>query len=479
MPSELREVRTSIPNKLVEEVAPSLAVAVAKDGEIIWEQGFGWADRERHVPSTEHTMYSLASISKPITATGLMVLAERGKLDLDRPIDDYLGSAKINGRAWDAAGATVRRVANHTAGLPLHYHFFPEDEPFRRPAMDETIRRYANLVTVPGERYHYSNLGYGLLDYVIARLSGKPYADFMRQEVFLPLGLTRTSVDVGPGLEPYQAVRYGRDGLPLPYYDFDHPGGSAVFASAHDLVRFGMFHLKEHPADQKAILTDATLDIMHTPTVSTRESAGYGIGWAIDENDMGYRSISHDGGMSGVVTALKLIPSERLVVTVLANASNPLPHAVAREILSALLPDYAARRAQREPEQEALREPGEGQPGSFQPPADLRGEWSGAISTYKGDLPLRLWAKESGDVQAQLGDQLKTLVNDPQLKDGRLTGKLLGDVGTEDANRKPYHLQLDLKQRGDVLNGAVVAMSLPSVRLGNGLSHWAELRKTG
>ena len=100
-----------------------------EDGKIIWEEGFGWADREKRIPATEHTMYSLASISKPITATGLMVLVERGLVDLDDPIDDYLGDAKLNGRAFDASEATVRRVANHTAGLPLHYQFFYRTSP--------------------------------------------------------------------------------------------------------------------------------------------------------------------------------------------------------------------------------------------------------------------------------------------------------------------------------------------------------------
>src|SRR5438034_2341809 len=117
-------VRDLIRGRLVEQVVPSLAVAVARDGEILWEEGFGWADRENRVPATEHTMYSLASISKPITATGVMVLKERGKLDLDRPINDYLGEAKLKAWIGDAAEATVRRVANHTSGLPLHWHFF-------------------------------------------------------------------------------------------------------------------------------------------------------------------------------------------------------------------------------------------------------------------------------------------------------------------------------------------------------------------
>jgi len=174
-------VRASIRKQLVETEMPSLAVAVARDGKILWEEGFGWADREKRLPASEHTMYSLASISKPITATGLMVLVEAGKVDLDRPVNDYLGSAKLRARVGDAAQATVRRVANHSSGLPLHYQFFYADEPYRPPSMDETILRYGNLVTLPGEKYQYSNLGFGVLDYVIARVSGNSYPDFMRQ----------------------------------------------------------------------------------------------------------------------------------------------------------------------------------------------------------------------------------------------------------------------------------------------------------
>lgn len=224
--AQFDDVRVSIEKKFAAQNLPSLAVAVAQDGKIVWEEGFGWADREKEVPATEQTMYSLASISKPITAAALMVLVERGQIDLDRPINDYLGDAKLNGRAFDASKATVRRVANHTAGLPLHYQFFYQDEPYRRPDMDETIRRCANLVTPPGERWQYSNLGYGIIDYVIQRVSGREYADFMREEVFVPLGLTRMSVHIGPGLEDFTATRYAPDGKPLPFYDFDHPGGA-------------------------------------------------------------------------------------------------------------------------------------------------------------------------------------------------------------------------------------------------------------
>ena len=126
-------VREFIMQQLTERNIPSIAVAVARDRQIIWEEAFGWADRENRVPATPHTMYSLASISKTITATGLMILKERGRVDLDRPINEYLGEAKIAVRVGAPAEATVRRVANHTAGLPLYTHCCTWIRPRRSP----------------------------------------------------------------------------------------------------------------------------------------------------------------------------------------------------------------------------------------------------------------------------------------------------------------------------------------------------------
>ena len=146
---QFENTRARIKKALVEQNIPSIAVAVAQNGKVIWEEGFGCADRENGVPANEHTLYSLASISKPITATGLMVLKERKKIDLDKPINDYLGESKLRARVGDAAGATVRRVANHTSGLPLHYQFFYADESFHPPGRDETIRSFGYLSTAP------------------------------------------------------------------------------------------------------------------------------------------------------------------------------------------------------------------------------------------------------------------------------------------------------------------------------------------
>lgn len=480
-PRDFDRVRGMIRAALVDKRLPSLAVAVARDGQIIWEEAFGWANREAQEVATPHTLYSLASISKPITTTALMVLVERGLIDLDRPINDYLGAARLQGRAADAAGATVRRVASHTAGLPLHFHFFYEGEPFSPPAMDETIRRYGTLVYPPGADYVYSNLGYGILGYIIERVSGRPFADFLREEVFLPLGLTRASLGITPELEPYQALRYGADGVAYPFYDFDHPGGSAVFASAHDLLRFGMFHLKEHLPDQKAILSDASIDAMQEPAPGTKD--GYGLGWGITADERGYRTVSHSGGMGGVNTILKLVPSERIAVVALANAECMLPFDMTCEILAVLLPDYGARLAADLAAPKQDEEP-PSQP--WKPERGLLGEWQGSISTYAGDRSLTLRIRKDGDVHARIGNGLWTLVNDARWENGALLGRMMGDIGTDDAAKRPYLLNLTLKRAGKSLGGAITVMTeyereggAPGLRYGNGLSHWAELTRVG
>jgi hypothetical protein len=113
--------------------------------------------------------------------------------------------------------------------------------------------------------------------------------------------------------------------------------------------------------------------------------------------------------------------------------------------------------------------------------ATILGQWYGHVHTYEGDIPLTLWFKETGDVHAQLGTQVKTLVNKAQFKKQFFEGKMMGDISTSDANRYPHLLYLDLKQREEVFTGALIAIPIrertPGKCLGMALSHWVELRK--
>jgi CubicO group peptidase (beta-lactamase class C family) len=466
---DFARIRQFIREQLVADSVPSMAVAVARRGGIVWEEGFGWADRENRVPATEHTMYAMASVTKTMTATALMLLQGRHQLDLDRPVNDYLASARLSSPMWDPAGATVRRVATHTAGLTT----FGGDH---RVPPEETIRRYGTLFWRPGERFDYSNLGYVILGNVISRVSGRSYADFMRDELFWPLGMTHTSIGVGPGLEKYIAARYtnggGREG---PWQESLTPGASGAFCSAHDLALFGIFHLKAHLANQKAILTDAAIDAMQKETVATEYpgSGRYGLGWWIDEDLYGYRSVLGQGGNSFATAVLRLLPSEGIVVAALANTDSSLPWKAVDEVLSTLLPSYREKRA-RNTGSEKPRRP------DAPLPAALTGTWTGKIQTYQGDPPLTFSIAASGDVHARLGSQLETLLNNARFSDiveipgndrGQLTGRMSGDLGTDDLKGPRYDLSFYLTLEGELLYGAVTAGDYPR------LSFWVELKK--
>jgi CubicO group peptidase (beta-lactamase class C family) len=450
---------------------PSLAVAVAKDGRVIWEEGFGVADRERNIAAGPHTMYSLASISKPFTATAVMKLVEEGKIQLDRPANAYLRGARLTGLAGDASRVTVRQVMSHTAGLPLHWQFFYANADYRRPEMDTTISRYGIVVYPPGTVYQYSNLGYGILDYIVSRVSGRSYADYMRDEIFMPLGLTHTSVDIAPGLEQHVAQRYDATLRPIPFYTFDHPGGSAVYSSAHDLVRFGMFHLKNRLPGQQRILADSTIDAMQqiqTPDTTN----GYALGWGVARDDNGYRKVAHSGGMPGVNTVLNLYPSENLAIVVLANQSGATPFLVAEEIAATLLPRYAAERATRRARQASAAIP---TPPAF-PPADLAGAWTGTLRTYAGSVPIALLFQPDGDVHVTVDNQLKTLLSGASYANGVLAGNFAGVVPTEDQRRHANAVRLDLRLRDGVLRGQASAIS-PNGGSYYALSSYVELRR--
>src|SRR5215204_2364289 len=139
---DFSKVRKLIQKQLATTSIPSISVAVVRRGEIIWEEGFGFADRENHIPATAHTMYYLASVSKTITATAVMILSERKRIDLDHPINYYIKPARLRSPLWDPDEATVRRVANHTACLTTFGRNCFADQPNCHVSADETIQRY-------------------------------------------------------------------------------------------------------------------------------------------------------------------------------------------------------------------------------------------------------------------------------------------------------------------------------------------------
>jgi CubicO group peptidase (beta-lactamase class C family) len=355
----------------------SFQVAVAKDGRTIYEEAFGWANVEQKIPTTTQTMHLVASIDKPFTSTALMILAERGKIDLHGPVNAYLGEAKLIASRGSATEATVARMMLHTSGLPYGYYICGDEVPPQgRRTNKQLLDLSGVLVTTPGTRYEYSNIGYGLLGDVVREATGLHVKQFIQDEILVPLGLKRTGFFKSKP-PPDAIATQNFEGGVLPAA-FDAEGYTALYSTAGDLARFGMFHLKAHLPDQKPILTDRSLDLLwqyHEPGV---ECTTRRLGWDVQQ-DFGFETVQHGGGGPGIHNWLYMIPSENLVIALMSNArySNTYSDAVLVELIAAALSGSG---------QDKLKPgAGRGYPRRTEiNPADFQGRWTGRIEGPKG-----------------------------------------------------------------------------------------------
>ena len=296
---------------------PGLSVAVAVDGDVVWSEGFGYADVENRVPVTPVTRFRIASISKPLTAAAIGLLVEQGRLDLDAPVQRYVPS--FPQKPWPI---TTRQLAGHLAGI-RHYNgremYSAVSYPNVTAALD--VFRNDSLIHQPGSRYAYSSYGWNLVSAVVEGAAQENFLRYMHDRVFVPLGMRSTVAEHPDSIIPFRARFYERRNgnlLNAPYVDNSVKwAGGGFLSTAEDLVRFGSAHL------QPGFLKAETLRLLHT---SQKENGGretgYGIGWSVGRDSTGRRTIGHSGGAVGGNTYLLLLPDQRVVVALLANTSN-------------------------------------------------------------------------------------------------------------------------------------------------------------
>jgi CubicO group peptidase (beta-lactamase class C family) len=182
-------VRNKILNEIARGAATWVAVAVAHNGKIVWEEGFGWANRETAVKATSRTPFNLASLTKPFTTTALMTLVAEGKLSLDDPANNHLAKSKIIGANGNADAATVRRLGAHVSGLPTMFAMYDHNEANLGLSREALLTEYGSLAYPPGSCFEYSNIGFAALSAIASNLTGVEIGTLMTQSVLTPLGL--------------------------------------------------------------------------------------------------------------------------------------------------------------------------------------------------------------------------------------------------------------------------------------------------
>ncbi len=338
-PEKRAQIEAAISKFMASTHVPGLSVAVVENGEYEWAQGFGFADLENNVPASEHTLFRLGSISKPLTATAALQLWERGKLDLDAPIQKYCPS--FPQKPWPISS---RQVLGHLGGI-RHYKSGSQDDPEigNTKHFDDPISAGLSffkddpLVAQPGTAFHYSTQGYTLVGCVIEGASGTKYIDFMRQNIFIPAKMEQTQADNRFAIIPYRTRFYEKDNsgivLNADFLDSGYkiPGGGWL-SSAEDMARF-----------EAAILNDklirrATRDLMWTPLKPSDGSPDtYALGWGWGKhNEREIAGVGHTGGQQGTSTAFVVAPDQRAGVVVLTNLEDQPAGDLAREILNIL-----------------------------------------------------------------------------------------------------------------------------------------------
>lgn len=301
------------------------AVLVSRGNQTLYEAGFGLADREHDVPNTPVTKFRLGSITKQFTAMAVMILQERGKLNVDDLIGTHLGEIPD---AWKEI--TIRHLLTHTSGVPNYTNFFGMMQTtVRTPAtVDRVIASFRDrpLDFKPGERFSYSNSGYILLGRIIEKASGQTYERFLKQEIFDPLGMADTGYDHRETVLPGRAEGYERKGETIQnadYIDMVWPfAAGALYSTVRDMATW------DRALTAGKLISKDSYKAMFTPFKD-----GYGYGWGITTRD-GHTEISHGGGIHGFQTQIIRVPDEGLCVVVLSNVVPSVAGRVAQALLT-------------------------------------------------------------------------------------------------------------------------------------------------
>ena len=465
-PDEFRAVHEFVSKGIAAGKTPSVALAVIRDNRIIWTAAYGYADVENKRKATPDSIYLLASVTKPMLATGLMKLVDDGKIDLDAPANSYLPKAKIRSYAGDAKRIKIRHLANHTSGIPVHWNFFYNGvEP---PSRDVTIRRYAFSLNSAGGVWEYCNLAFGILDHIVTLQSGKPWGKFLEESVFDPAGMRRTSDRVRPGFEKDATRQYDIDSagrfVRVGKYAFDHGGASACWSTANDLARFLLLHLNEGQIRGNRILSRKAAKEMQRLTAfqPVKGNIGNGVAWFIGKH-RGNPSFYHGGGMPGVSTHIRGFPESRSGIVVLTNGYN---HAFKNEVIERLLGALMS----------VGKVDSKRQTQVLPPPTreDWIGSWRGTFHHHEGNVPISLVVPAKGPVRIRLGKSPERELTGAAIRNEALVG-VLSDfrLGTQPSFHGKVNVTFSLRLMMHQLMGPATAKADGYFAL----SHYVAMRR--
>jgi CubicO group peptidase (beta-lactamase class C family) len=297
------------------------AALVARNGEIIYRKAFGMADLELSVPMQPEMVFRIGSITKQFTAVAILQLMEQGKLSLQDEITKFIPDYPMNGHS-----ITIEHLLTHTSGIKS-YTNVPEFQEYIRTDMkpEEVIDLIKSkpMEFAPGTRWNYNNSGYFLLGYIIEKVTGKTYQEYLQENFFTPLGMTSSCYGDDTKIIKLRASGYqpGKDGtvnadfmsMLLPY------AAGSIMSTVDDLYKWN------RAVHSYKLVKKETLEMAHTPySLTDGKSTGYGYGWFLSHLQ-GSPTIEHGGGINGYLTSSVYLPDEDLFVALFSNNNGKAP----------------------------------------------------------------------------------------------------------------------------------------------------------
>ena len=311
-----RRVDDFVQTEMRRQKIPGLALAVLRDGRIVNARGYGLSNVEVNVPVTPESIFQSGSVGKQFTATAVMMLVEEGRVRLDDRITEVFPESP---EAWNKV--TIRHLLTHTSGLK---DYTGKELDYRRDYTEADLFKILQTLPFefgPGENWRYSKSGYMLLGFLIGRVTGKFYGDFLQERIFGPLGMTATRIISEQDIVPHRSAGYRLVKGELRNQEWVNP---SINTTADGSLYFSVLDLAKWDAAlyTETLLKRSSLDEMWTPVkLNDGRSYPYGFGWAVKEIN-GHRVVEHGGAWQGFTTAISRYLDDRLTVVALTNLDS-------------------------------------------------------------------------------------------------------------------------------------------------------------
>ncbi len=321
---------------------PGVSIALVRGGELVWSNAYGYANVEERRPMTVQSVCRAESISKSVTAWGVMKLVEQGLVELDAPAQNYLRDWQIPDSQFDEQAVTVRMLLSASAGMPLGeigkaVEYAPGSE---MPSLQDYLTREARLIQEPGSGYLYSNVGFNLLELLIEEVTGRDFAEYMQSEVLNPLGMNASGFDWNESLVSLVPNGYELNGAPVPPYVYPARASGGLFTTVEDLARFVSGGMTGRYHHNNPVLSLNSLRQMHDSQVQVSDiyrcvAESYGFGYFIETLPNGQKAVWHGGQGHGWMTHFHAVPETGDGIVILTNSQRSW------SLIAAVLSDWA------------------------------------------------------------------------------------------------------------------------------------------